>query len=118
MEHNLDVCVTRAILRAERLEGSAEAAAAYGEVSRYEEALAALHPADDVEGTVARLGAVTAAVRAGQPERARRLARFYAEDPLLAPEWRARIDAAAPPIRVSVLESTQVIRARFYEPVG
>ena len=75
----LNLLVTEAIFRAEGLAraGSADTASAYAEVSRYEDALAALHPADDVEGAVARAGAVTAALRAGQYDRARELAVRY-----------------------------------------
>lgn len=53
----LNAAVTAAILRAERLtrEG-AYATAAYADVARYEAALAALHPADTVEGETAREG--------------------------------------------------------------
>lgn len=53
----LNAAVTAAILRAERLtrEG-ADATAAYADVARYEAALAALHPADTVEGETAREG--------------------------------------------------------------
>lgn len=57
----LNAAVTAAIFRAEQLarEGS-DATAAYADVARYEAALAALHPADTVEGAVAREGAAKA----------------------------------------------------------
>ena len=57
----LNAAVTAAILRAERLarEG-ADATAAYADVARYEAALAALHPADTVEGQIAREGVALA----------------------------------------------------------
>jgi hypothetical protein len=92
----LNLLVTEAIFRAEALArtGSKDAASAYAEVSRYEDALAALHPADDVEGAVARTGAVTAALRAGQYERARDLATRYAADPALSDGRRAEIAEA------------------------
>ena len=99
----LNALVTQAIFRAERLsrEGSTDAESAYAEVSRYEGALAALHPADDIEGAVARTGAVTAALRAGQYDRARELAARYVADPALSDGRRAEIAAAfaslAPP---------------------
>lgn len=88
--------LTAAILRAERLtrEGSADAPTTYAEVSRLEERLAAEHPADSVEGATARVGAVTAAVRAGQIDRARRLAARYGADPALAEGRRVEIAAA------------------------
>ena len=58
----LNAAVTAAILRAERLarEGSPDATAAYADVARYEAALAALHPADTVEGETAREGVALA----------------------------------------------------------
>ena len=57
----LNAAVTAAIFRAERLarEG-ADATAAYADVARYEAALSALHPADTVEGQIAREGAARA----------------------------------------------------------
>lgn len=99
----LNALVTEAILRAERLsrEGSADAESAFAEVSRYEDALAALHPADDIEGAIARTGAVQAALRARQYDRARDLAARYVADPDLSDGRRAEIAAAfaslAPP---------------------
>ncbi len=92
----LDVLVTGAILHAERLAdaGDAGAPAAYETVSRYEEALAAVHPADDVEGAVARVGAITAALRAGQRQRAHNLARRYEADPALSDARREEIAEA------------------------
>lgn len=91
-----DYLVTAAILRAEQLsrEGSADAPAAWTEVSRLEGRLAAEHPADSVEGATARVGAVTAAVRAGQLDLVRDLAARYAADPALAEGRRAQIAAA------------------------
>lgn len=88
-----NVLVTRAILHAERLadDHAPEAALIYAQVSLYEEVLAELHPADDMEGAVARTGAVTAALRAGQYERATKLARRYVADPLLTDARRVEI---------------------------
>lgn len=116
--------VTAAILRAERLadERSAEAANAYGDVSRIEEALAALSPADDLEGAVARVGAVTAALRASQFDRASSLAQRYCADPALSDARRHEISMAlsefAPrgqgtldPLR----RARQTVRRRFSE---
>ena len=78
--------VTNAIIRAEGLPaGSQEAWAAFHDVSALEESIAMLAPPDDLEGEIARLGAVTAALNAGEPLRALQLAeRFLAES--LAPE--------------------------------
>jgi hypothetical protein len=73
--------VTSAIIRAESLPaGSRDAWEAFHEVSALEEAIAALVKPDDIEGELARLGAVTAALSAGEPRRARQLTeRFLAE---------------------------------------
>jgi hypothetical protein len=78
--------VTNAIVRAEGLpSGSREAWEAFREVSALEESIATLTAPDDLEGEIARLGAVTAALSAGEPLRALQLAeRFLAES--LAPE--------------------------------
>jgi pyruvate-formate lyase-activating enzyme len=78
--------VTNAIIHAESLpEGSRAAWEAFHEVSALEESIATLVPPDDLEGEIARLGAVTAALSAGEPLRALQLAeRFLAES--LAPE--------------------------------
>ncbi len=92
----LNVRVTEAIGRAERLadETSPHATGAYAEVSSYEEALAALLPADDIEGAVARVGAVTAALRAGDLGRARDLAARFKRDDALSDGRKAEIDEA------------------------
>lgn len=78
--------VTNAIIQAESLPaGSRDAWEAFHEVSALEESIAKLVPPDDIEGEIARLGAVTAALSAGEPLRALQLAeRFLAEK--LAPE--------------------------------
>jgi hypothetical protein len=91
--YELNVRVTAAILRAERLEDerSPHALAAYAEVSGYEEALATLLPADDLAGAIARVGAVTAAVRARSYERARLLTKLFSADPALTDARRAEM---------------------------
>lgn len=78
--------VTNAIVRAESLPaGSRDAWEAFHDVSALEESIAAIVPPDDIEGEIARLGAVTAALSAGEPLRALQLAeRFLSES--LAPE--------------------------------
>jgi hypothetical protein len=78
--------VTNAIARAEGLpSGSREAWEAFREVSALEESSVTITAPDDLEGEIARLGAVTAALSAGEPLRALQLAeRFLAER--LAPE--------------------------------
>lgn len=83
--------VTNAIIRAERLPaGSRDAREAFREVSALEESIAALVPPGDIEGEIARLGAVTAALSAGEPLLALQLAeRFLAE--ALAPAVAAKL---------------------------
>lgn len=87
--------VTDAIVHAESLPtDSPEAREAFREVGRLEEAIAQLTPADDVEGEIARLGAVTAALSAGDPLRALWLAdRFLADG--VAPEITEKLGALA-----------------------
>lgn len=80
---DLNRAVTEAILRAERMApGSWEAQSAFREVSEIEEAIAAIVGAKDVEGEIARLGAVSAALSAGEPLRAAQLAERYSRDDL------------------------------------
>ena len=60
--------VTNAIVRAESLPaGSREAWEAFHEVSALEESIATITAPEDLEGEIARLGAVTAALSAGEP---------------------------------------------------
>ncbi|MGK3991983.1 hypothetical protein [Sorangium sp. So ce1024] len=89
----LNVRVTEAILRAERLPGgSDQAQAAFREVGRIEESIADLTPAQDLEGEIARMGAVTAALSAAEPLRALWLVdRYLAEG--LSPEATAKLEA-------------------------
>lgn len=67
--------VTEAIIKAERLDdsGDPEAQSAYAEVSVIEEQLAGLLPNSSFEGQIARRGAVRAAIKAGDIERAESL---------------------------------------------
>lgn len=78
--------VTDAIVRAESLPvGSCDAWEAFHEVSKLEESIARIAPSDHLEGEIARLGAVTAALSADEPLRALQLAtQFLTENP--APE--------------------------------
>lgn len=70
--------VTDAITIAEGLpKGSPESWTAFREVSLIEEIIARLTPADDVEGEIARLGAVAAALSANEPLRAVQLGETY-----------------------------------------
>jgi hypothetical protein len=102
--------VTNAIVRAESLPaGSRDAWEAFHEVSVLEESIATLVPPDDLEGEIARLGAVTAALSAGEPLRALQLAeRFFAES--LAPEITEKL-------RQLVKEAdTELVREATNEP--
>lgn len=90
---DLNARVTEAILRAERLPaGSDQAQEAFREVGRIEESIADLLPAHDLEGEIARLGAVTAALSAAEPLCALSLVdRYLTED--VSPEAAARLEA-------------------------
>jgi hypothetical protein len=90
---DLNARVTEAILRAERFPGgSDQAQEAFREVGRIEESIADLTTALDLEGEIARLGAVTAALSAGEPLRALLLVdRYLAEG--LSPEATAKLEA-------------------------
>ena len=78
----LNTLVSSAIWRAEQLEDLEldAACSAWREVSELEEQLAKVKPADDVEGHIARCGAVRAAVKANDLARAEELADRFAED--------------------------------------
>ena len=89
----LNARVTEVILRAERLAaGSDEAREAFREVGRIEESIADLTPAHDLEGEIARLGAVTAALSAADPLRALWLVDLYLAEGV-SPEAAAKLDA-------------------------
>ncbi|MEO7036085.1 MAG: hypothetical protein ABI548_19255 [Polyangiaceae bacterium] len=78
---DLNDSVTSAILHAESLPvGSWDAQRAFREVADLEEEIATIVGARVVEGEVARLGAVTAALSAGEPLRAIQLAARYSAD--------------------------------------
>jgi hypothetical protein len=90
---DLNARVTDAILRAERLPAeSDEAERAFREVGLIEESIAALMPAGDLEGEIARLGAVTAALNAADPLHALVLVdRYLAEG--VSPEAAVKLEA-------------------------
>lgn len=118
----LNAEVSRAISAAERLDdaGDPGVIGAYADVSRYEEALAALHPANDLEGAVARVGAITAALRANDLARATELARRYEPDLSVARRQEIRdafrrLAPRAPRSRNPLAEFRAGIRARFQE---
>lgn len=78
----LNTRVTDAIWRAEEFEdrGIHDASNAWAEVSSIEEELAKAFPAREVQGRIARRGAVGAALKAGDPARAHALAEAYLAD--------------------------------------
>ncbi|TMQ02260.1 MAG: hypothetical protein E6J90_00895 [Deltaproteobacteria bacterium] len=97
--------VTNAILRAESLPaGSQEAWEAFHEVSALEESIAALLPPDDLEGEIARLGAVAAALSAGEPLRALQLAERFRSDGL-APEIAEKLRQLAKEAEAELLRA-------------
>lgn len=85
--------VTSAVFQAERLaEGSWEAQAAYREVSLLEEKIASQTGPAEVEGIIAREGAVRAAIRAGEYLRALSLVARYLEEDGAAEDLRAELE--------------------------
>lgn len=112
--------VTDAITLAEALsEGSAESMSAFGEVMRLEESIARTAPADSLEGELARLGAVAAALRARQHLRALQLGELYlAESP--ADDVSARLAAmiADAQAQIDDAEDPTVEPVRFRLPTA
>lgn len=79
----LNHSVTNAILRAEALPaGTWEAERAFRQVADLEEEIATIIGARTAAGEIARLGAVTAALSAGEPLRALQLGERYLADGL------------------------------------
>lgn len=93
-EEELDTLVSIAIRRAELLDdaGSPTANEAWHEVMVCEERLAAITRAEDITGGVARVGAVRAALAAGQRLEAARLASQYLAEDSLPTERRRAIE--------------------------
>jgi hypothetical protein len=86
--------VTSAIFRAERLPADSwEAQEAYRQVALLEELIAGQTSSTDIQGAIARQGAVTAAMRAGESLWAVSLATRYLEDDTLPPRVRAELAA-------------------------
>jgi hypothetical protein len=81
--------VTAAVLRAEALPpGSWDAQRAFREVADLEEEIATIVGANTVEGEIARLSAIAAALSAGEPLRAIQLGTWYSPDGLSEPARR------------------------------
>jgi hypothetical protein len=109
---DLNQKVTSAIFRAEHLPpGSWQADAAYEEVSQIEVEIARRTRPDDLEGAIARRGAVTAALSARDWLRAARLAEVYLAEtvpPELANELRTLAADALVQISTDLPEVKQV----------
>jgi hypothetical protein len=111
---DLNNSVTEAILRAERLPaGTWEAESAFLEVAELEEAIADLTSAEDLEGEIARLGAVRAALTARNVLRAALLAERYTHHGL-APHARAVLDA----LRVEIEAELAKVDAPIVKPIA
>jgi hypothetical protein len=95
-EDELDTLVSIAIRRAELLDdaGSPAANDAWYEVMFYEERLADMTAPGDITGGVARVGAISAALAAGQRQEAARLASQYLAEESLPAERRTAIERA------------------------
>ena len=95
-EDELDMLVSIAIRRAELLAEmkSPMSAGAWREVMAYEESLARITQPAEIAGGVARAGAVTAALAAGQRLDAQRLASQYLAEDALPAERRNVIERA------------------------
>ena len=92
-EDELDVLVSIAICRAEILDElkSSSASEAWREVMHFEERLASITSASEIAGGIARVGAIGAALSAGQRAQAARLASMYLSDKTLPEERRSAI---------------------------
>jgi hypothetical protein len=103
-EDELDVLVSMAIRRAERLEaelgtlalsgGALEVASAWAEVLACELQLSEITRPNELSGGIARVGAVRAAISAGMADEASRLAARFLEESGLPEERRQAIHAA------------------------
>ena len=93
-EDDLDVLVSVALRRAEILDelDSRSAGEAWREVMEYEKRLAELTRAAEISGGVARVGAVAAALAAGERLAAQELSAQYLAESSLPQERRAAID--------------------------
>lgn len=93
-EDQLDILVSIAIRRAEILDETKSPAAceAWREVMVYEKRLAAITLPEEIPGGVARVGAVAAALAAGERQEAARLAERYLAEHAFPFERRAALD--------------------------
>lgn len=105
--------VTAAIGRTEAIEVTDPGyKAAQRRVAELEGRIAALLPPDDVEGAIARRGAVRAAIAAGDREWAQRLAAEFIAEPAIPPELRDQLWGLLRGTRTTVLSF-----AEFTEPL-
>ncbi len=104
----LNTLVTEAIWRAEELEalGKRPALSAWEDVSRIEEQLAKALPVSEAQGRIARRGAVDAALKAGDYDRAQALADAYIAE-------EAAPDSLKTALREILEEADQEIASRF-----
>jgi hypothetical protein len=95
-EDELDRLVSIAIQRAEILDDlhSPATEEAWREVMLFEEQLARITPAADIAGRVARVGAIRAALSAGDRAGAARLASLYLAEESLPRERRVAVERA------------------------
>ena len=111
-EDELDVLVSIAIQRAELLEDARlpGAADAWREVMECEKQLSAITDAAGIPGGIARVGAVRAALAAGDVEAARRLGEAYLAEPHFPEERKTAIHGA--------IEDRESRRARRYRALA
>ena len=107
-ESELDVLVSIAIRRAEFLDDERSSAApdSWFEVMLYEEKIAEVTSPSDIPGGIARVGAVRAALAAGQRVKALSLASQYLDEDLLPSERKTAIK--------QTLQEDQEITARRF----
>lgn len=112
---DLNARVTDAILRAERLPaGTTEAEDAFREVGRLEESIASITSPDEVEGEIARLGAVTAALSAADPLHALLLMERYLTEGV-SREAASKLDVLRSRAESMLFETA--LKAPLVEPV-
>ncbi|MCA9644703.1 MAG: hypothetical protein H6718_07770 [Polyangiaceae bacterium] len=114
---DLNQRVTNAITLAEGLpKDSPRAWAAFREVSKLEEEIASLTSPQDLEGEIARLGAVASALSAKEPLRALRLGEQYVAHGLaadVAAKLQSLLDSAEQQVDALLEHEPTVEPARF-----
>jgi hypothetical protein len=108
----LNTLVTEAIWRAEELEAlGIPASRAWKEVSAIEEELAKAFPVSDGQGRIARRGAVSAALKAGDYDRSQALVDAYVAEEA-APDFRKT------GLQEILEEADQAMKQRFQHAAG